>query len=438
MIRWLLALTIVAGVGAALVASVRLTPAAPAAAPDDELLAFELEPSSSVLLKVPAGTDEVALTTWCVVEPRTTYDPLEIYPYALRVEYLALDGRLVDGVVFEPETRVSLRDPQSADGRSAWLADANDWVTDSRTLNLSTGKKLPAGGSLRVALLPGEAARMLVRATFRERRRELERAAHEGSLSLPERRRLMGQRSSLGSGDLGEPGRASALDFWGRRLDAMGIEGRDFHVRRLLLFDTREPLRRMTVATTELAIGARHAVAINVSRPVTLEVFTPVGREVRSPQGGVVVAEQDRLGERVTTVSVPISSPRTVVLRGATSDDVPVRIEASASDASAQLGAVTARPRGDERVELGPDRRTLRFHTLDPEHPVTVRVSEGQREIRLVVRGEQRADDTRDLWETTLHASWQAPGPSGTHPGHAAVVLPLAHSPLDRAGGDRP
>ena len=317
MTRWWLALAIVAAFGGLLVASTRTTApgASPAAAPDDELLAYELHPSRALLLKVPGGVDEVALTTWGVVARQGNYDPTTTYPYALKVEHVDPQQRTVGSLTFEPESRVSLRDPQGIEGRAAWLADASDWVTDSRTLSVTTSKRLPNGGFLRVEMLGGEVSAVLLRASFRENRSAIELEAHDRSLDLVERRKLMGLRSALGSDDLPPDARASALLSWGRRLDAVGVEGRDFLVRRLLLADFRSALPPSVGAPVGFELGPRHAAAFNLQRPVRIDVVTPAGRDVRVLHGGSVVATEDRGDERVTTLDAPSTAPSTLVIQ---------------------------------------------------------------------------------------------------------------------------
>lgn len=428
--RWVLAFAIVASLGGALAASVWLpSNKPPPAVPDDEILAFELHPSRAVLLKVPGAIDELALTTWCVVSPQSNYDPATLYAYSVKVDFLDLDQRLLATEVFEPETRVSLQSPQGVEARSAWLVDSNDWVTDSRTLTITTAKKLPKGGFLRVEMLRSEVSTLLLRATFREKRMAIERAAHEESLDLRDRRKLMGLRSSLGSDDLPPDERSSALLFWGRRLDAVGLEGRDFFVRRLLLSDFRASLPTSVGPQLGFDIGPRHAVAFNVSRAIKLDVLTPVGKEVRVVQGGAVVGSEDRSGVRVTTIDVPANAPRTLILDTPSLPDVRARFLVRNDEASAQIGVSNARPFDAERVEISPDVRVMRFYALEDNRPIVARMAPGQRMLRVVVRGEQDPTDSREAWEGRISARWIKKGGAVET---ANLVVGLTRSKLDR------
>ena len=355
MTRWLIAAVIIVLPVIALWPVTRPRDPTPGALdPLDELLANELRREVPLEVKVPAGLDAIALTTWGVVAtPRC--DAMARHPYGFTIAMVDETGQLVQERRFELESRVScdaegLAAPQLDDrpaglpngvafgvDYAARLAGSGHYVTDPRTTTIAAADLLPRGGWMRVTALPGlgsEATNrapapgsppgsaapippvhdLLVRVEGRSIRGETQREIYERSLNFEERRRILGRSTSLGFADLPGSARDEMLSFWDRRLEAAGREGVDYSVQRLLLRDFRAPFPAAVGQMVGFTIGDRRDAALNLEGKTSLRILAPPGRTLHVSDGGAAdrVVEVNESG----IVELPSSSerPRTILV----------------------------------------------------------------------------------------------------------------------------
>jgi hypothetical protein len=404
--------------------------AAAAPLPDDEILAYDVTARTPLTLRLPAGSEDVAITTWAVVPgPR---DPDARYPYAFTVTLLDDQGTRLDAQTFEMESRgsrLSLQDQPDVD--SARLADGDEPVSDGRTIAFVT-PELVRGRVLRIDLRPGVQEHVLIRASYGQGRGELERAAFEKSLGTAARRRLVDRRASLGFLDLRADVRARTLSVWARRMDAIGREGVDYRVRRLLLESDRTSTAVAVAPSPAFEVGPQRAAALNFDRSIDLRVLGPQHRSVRVRDG----AGEERLlhlGESgAAQLKLASGGARSVVLDAPDGPDFGLRFSVSASDANAQIGR-TARAAAAPSAELAPDVRVLRYAQLAPHDPVIARVAAGQRVLGVYLRA--GLSNGAATSTGTMHMQWETPD-GHSHRRALQVDLPRSVFERWRSGGD--
>jgi len=378
----------------------------------DEILAYRIEADRSLSIRIPAGLHAAIMTTWAVVPPAEGCDPAARFTYAFHATLLDDRGREVSAHRFEEESRISC-DPIERGARASFaarLVDSAERVTDPRTSTLVVPEVLPNGGTLRLRAAEGAAVNdLLVRVQGEERRSEAARDVFGGSLDPDERRRMVEGVSALGFVDLPAQSRLEALSMWGRRLNADGVEGSDYRVRRLLVGPYRSPpLLALPVPMLDPAVSERQAIAINVAGPARIAIEAPPRQTLRVTEGHgppLAVGTGD-LGGAVLTLDR--AEPRTVSIQGYGPEEIPVRLFIPREGASAVINEEPPAPvAGDPaRLEVHPDVRVVRYVKLDPASSIGARIAPGQPLLAVVIRAEIDPADPRDLIEASLHARW--------------------------------
>jgi len=318
-LRWPLVLAMVLALALALVLVSRgLATVEGAPAVYDEILAYRIERDRSLAVRIPSGIHAAKMTTWAVVPPAEGCDPAARFAYAFFATLLDDQGREVSSHRFEMESRISC-DPLEQGPRAAFaarLVGSSERATDPRAATLVVPEVLPNGGTLRLrAAEGGPAVDLLVRVQGEERRSEAARDVYGGSLDADERRRMVEGVSALGFVDLPVQSRLEALSMWGRRLNAQGVEGADYQVRRLLVGAYRSPpVLSVPLPTFDPAVSARQAIAINLAGPARIAIEAPPNRTLRVSEGQnpPLAVGTGELGGAV--LSLDRAEPRTVPL----------------------------------------------------------------------------------------------------------------------------
>jgi hypothetical protein len=403
LIRWGVVAAVLCGSGAALWGVLRdpLTRAAHTEIPSDELLAYDLEPPSSVVIGLQSKATELSLSSWCVVGVAL---PDQRFVYGIDAEWLGAGGRELGRSELSLESRVSgdatARDASQWAARLAYSADA---VTDSRTLRVmipELGGERPQ--ALRLSAHPGALRRVLVRTTFPEPRSALEVEAVEQSLTLAERQELDRDRTSLPFDELSPAFRSAALSHWQRRLDAAGVAGKDYQVTRLLIGRGRAPAGLQMAERAPQLVRKERALAFNVFGVVELELSAPTGAALSWSDGQQNSSQLSVMGndQRQKLIVGHSDVTSTLVLRSAEPVDVPVRATIRRENAAAVIGS--AEPAGAERLEIAPFWLRSTYYRLDSEQAVVLEVAPGQSVLGVTVRA--YAERPRGWLEATLGA----------------------------------
>jgi hypothetical protein len=378
----------------------------------DEILAYRIEKDRSLSIRIPAGIHAAVMTTWAVVPPAEGCDPAARFAYAFHATLLDDQGREVSESTFEVESRISC-DPLQAGAKAevaAKLVGSAERVTDPRTASLVVPEVLPNGGTLRLRAAEGAAVSdLLVRVQGEERRTEAARDVHGRSLDADERRRMVAGVSALGFADLPEQSRLEALSMWGRRLNAEGVEGTDYRVRRLLVGSYRSPPVLPSPRTSfDLGVSDRQAIAVTLAGPARIAVEAPPNRTLRVTEGhsAPLAVGTGELGGAV--LALDRAEPRTVVIQGYGPEEIPVRLLIPREGATAVISDRPALPvAGDPaRLEVRPDARVVKYLKLDPASPVAARIAPGQPLVAVVLRADLDPADPRDLIEVAVSARW--------------------------------
>jgi hypothetical protein len=361
--------------------------------PTDELLAYDLTPPRYAELGLAPKSDEFRLTTWCIVGRAA---PEERFDYVIRVDWLTQNKRHLGSNLFAFQSRVSAQPTSSAP--SSWsvrLAYSAEAVTDSRTIVVKIPRfsgQVPAIAKL--SLVPQGNDKVIVRATYPEPRQPIEvRAVHE-SLSVDDRRALVENIASLSFDELPLALRASALATWQRRLDAAGIEGRDFFVKRLLIGTLRSSSGLITARQRQWFSSKTHALAYNLKGPVDVEITTtPRARLVvlrgdGTPQSYIDAGESGRTRYRLGH----LDSPQTITITSGESAPTPISITLSENELSKTFGNVIRQGLNDDihqlnQYELTPMLRRSIYYSLRKDAPVTIAIADEQSLLGLRVRG---------------------------------------------------
>lgn len=449
MIRWLLALGVIAVAAAVLVRVALPIPAsASAPAPTDEILAYRLVPGGRVAMNLPPEIEGAVVTTWGVLSPLSPCDPSARHAYALHATLADETGRAVleRDIAIESRASCDPRVPEPERDYAARLAEGEGRVLDPRTTTLLLDGRLPRGGSVALSLAPGDVGEVLLRVEGRYLRGALGREAHERSLDLADRHRAIGDKTALGFVDLPEAARERATTGWARRLEAIGREGDDYEVRRLLLRDYRVPIPAPPRKEEGVALGPRRAAALNVEGPLSLDVTGPAGAVLRVTEGLAAPREIALDPSGVARVWLGGQALRTVVVEGATAE-MAARFAVRREDARALVGDASPKPLGDGLVAIAPDVRVARYMKLDPREPLVARIAPGQEVLALAIRAELAPNDARDEAAIGVAARWTRPesprGPGGEH-ARASVsgtvegrfVLPRSRFERWASGGD--
>jgi hypothetical protein len=354
--------------------------------PSDELLAYDLAATPGVKIGLMQQTSEIRLTAWCVVEHAR---PEERFDFCVRVEWLDTAGNVLSESPVAFESRVSQLTPsKSPSSFAARLAYSDALVTDSRTVRLLV-PEFSGRHPSQMRLSPNAASlqRILVRTTFPEARQAFEVAAVDRRLRPFERLEIIHDRASVGYDDLPFSLRAVALATWQRRLDASGIEGKDYRVERLLVGSGRTGAGLANAQRHEWLIHRRHALALNAHGRVPIEIHAPahtllqVAAGVDQEPRSVTVDEKGR-------ASLEVGQPthmQTVVVSSTSDAPVPVSISVAANQLDAFLGP-TQPLEGSERLVVAPLLRRSGYYQLDPQGPVLLKVAPGQKFVGLQVR----------------------------------------------------
>jgi hypothetical protein len=399
--RWAVVAAVLLASGAAMLGVLRdpLSRAAHVEIPSDELLAYDLTPPGSVVVNLLAKASEISLSTWCIVGVAL---PDQRFVYGIDGEWLDRGGKVLGRSELAFESRVS-GDGEARDA-SEWaarLAYSSDAVTDSRTLRLLVPEFegiRPA--SLRLRARSGALRRVLVRTTFPEERGELELEAVERSLTPVDREELDRDRTSLPFDELSRSFRSAALAHWQRRLDASGVEGKDYEVERLLIGRGRAQAGLSMAQRAPQLVRAGRALAFNLFGTAEVELNAPTGAVLSWTDGQqptpllTVMGNEQR--QRITVGRSQLTS--TLVLRSPEAIDVPVRVTLSREDAAAVVG--DAQPAGSERLEITPAWLRSPYYRLDPDQPAVVQIAPGQSMLGVTVRA--YADRPRGWLEATL------------------------------------
>jgi len=434
-IRWFIVLAVFIGWGLLLWPLSAPPPTSQLALPAmDEILAYRVDPERPVTIKVPSSIDAVVVSTWALVARSSSCDPKARFAYGFEATFVDENGKTVQTHRFELESRLSCdeKDGATAGEYAARVAQGDEWVLDPRTTKITTAELLPRGGVLRMKGLPISVKDVLARVEGRYRRGAYERRFYEMSLDDEDRSRVVSDMTSLGFEDLPETARSRALSGWDRRLDAAGFEGKDYSLRRLLLRNFRTPFPAAAGTVPGHAIGARHAVAINVTGKVEMDVLAPPQSKVRvSEGGGGGTRVEDILDNGILHVSSSREKPRTFVFDGV-SDDFLIRFVVPKQYERVQIGDLIGLPYEGDRLEIRPDVRVVKYLVLDSNNPVVARVAPGQAYLGLLLRAEMPEHDTADAKSGTVTARW------GTGPGERAELRQtLPRSRFERWGRPR-
>jgi len=384
--RWVVVFALVAFV-AALLMGVRSFRGQPG--PTDELLVYEATPARSVQTPVPADTYRVVLTTWLLVDPQPFHDPARVYPYSVTVDVLDHAGHLTGSQRVDNLTRIS-GDPNLPIERGEFAArpaDGADWATDPRSTVVDVSRLAGGRGLLRVRALGKPDTRVLVRLAYAEPRSELERDVVERTLDSERRRALVERRSSLGFGDLPPQARQRVLATWGRRLTALGRNGRDFVNRRLLVGGYRADLRDVEQPNS-VAIGPHRRAALNFEGAVSLWISAP-------PRSVLHVLDRAAPDQDPSSLLVGDSGRISIPLEGTLARTVDiwserprsVRFDLPAAMGDQILGQGASVVWG-QRIATVPDAKLQRYYRLADDEPIRYSVLPGQRRIGITVRAE--------------------------------------------------
>jgi hypothetical protein len=397
----------------------------------DEVSAYEITPARALHVRIPAGVEEVVMTTWAVLAPAARFDPLVGYRYGVDVELASDAGQRVQADALTLESRVSYDPtrPIALGGYCARLAESEDWLADPRTTRVSLRELSSTGGRALVRVRTNEAnQRVLVRLTYLTPLTEFERDIRSRTLRIERSRRMVLGRTSLGFDDLPIAVRERALSHWERRFPAIGHEGSDYVSRTVLIGNRLPSVPAADAPEAELHVGPRDWVALNFARPVKLRVHARSGTvldvgEGTSPRYSVAVGETERAdldlgGERARTVSI-----------GAR-ESAKLQLSLALEESDAQIG-VSEGPLEERRVFVRPDVRVQRYLALDPDRPVLFRLAPGQTRLGLNVRGLVSGKGAEAPVSVTLQS---ADGPAFALEPFEAT---LAASLFDRVGLER-
>jgi hypothetical protein len=411
-LRWPLVLASIVALALALIYVSRgLATVEGAPAVHDEILAYRIEKDRALSIRIPAAIRAAVMTTWAAVPPAEGCDPAARFSYAFDAKLLDDQGREVSSHTFEVESRISC-DPLEKGAKAAFaarLVGSAERVTDPRTATLVVPEVLPNGGTLRLRAQGGPVSDLLVRVSGQERRSEAARDVYGGSLDPDERRRMVEGVSALGFVDLPVQSRLEALSMWGRRLNAEGVEGTDYHVRRLLVGAYRSPpLLGLPLPSFDPTVSDRQAIAINLAGPARIAIEAPPNRTFRVSEGHdpPLAVGTGELGGAV--LSLNRAEPRTVIIQGYGPEEIPIRLLMPREGATAVINERPPTPvTGDPtRLEVRPDVRVVRYVKLDPVNPIAARVAPGQPLLAVVLRAELDPADSRDFIEVAIHARW--------------------------------
>ncbi len=397
----------------------------------DEVSAYEVTPARPLHVRIPAGVEEVVMTTWAVTAPAGRFDPLAGYRYGVDVELASDAGRRVQADALTLESRVSYDPtrPIVLGEYCARLAESEDWLADPRTTRVSLRELSRTGGRALVRVRANEASqRVLVRLTYLTPLTELERNIRSRTLRIERSRRMVLGRASLGFDDLPVAVRERALSHWERRFPAIGREGSDYVSRSVLIGNRLPSVPAADAPQAELEVGPQNLVALNFVRPVKLRVHARSGTvldvgEGTSPRYSVGVGETGRVdldlrGERARSVSI------------GSSDSAKIQLSLALEESDAQIG-VSERPLEERRVLVSPDVRIQRYLALDPDRPVLFRLAPGQTRLGLNVRAFVPGKGAEAPVSLTLRG---ADGPAfALEPFEATLVASL----FDRMGVER-
>lgn len=399
MTRWLVAVALVA-LAVLVLWPIASHPGAPAGpeAPRD-VLGYRLDATRPLEIEVPAGIEALYVTTWAVLDDPAC-EPVDRYAYGLVASFADENGAAVGARDFDLVSR------RACDGEpNTRLADAPDPVADHRTIVLRTADLLPRGGRLRLLARPGLAREVLAMIEARYRRDPYGQQARDIAFTTADRRRIAGRITSLGFADLPPTARAEIAGAWSRRVDASGIEGRDYFLQRLTMRDFTMPLPAAEAPPAGFPIGARHFAAYNLDGALEIELAAPEGTRVRvrDPRGA---STQITLGpEGARRVKLPAGPLRTVVLEGDGADAHVQVVVDTAAQSLQQIGDVRRRPFPAGRVALTPDLRLVKFASLDPLRPVVARVADGG-VLRVELRGALAEDDPKEQLAIPIQVTW--------------------------------
>ena len=401
MIRWLIAAVLVVLAVAALwpIAGHPGDPEGPAAPRD--ILGYELDPSRPLEVEVPAPIEALYISTWAVLDDPAC-EPTDRYAYGIVISFIDEDGRDVGVRDFD---LVSRRD---CDGEpNTRLADSPEPVADHRTLVLRTADILPRGGRMRLFARPGLTKAVIAMIEARYRRDPYGQSARELAFTPQDRRRIAGRITSLGYADLPPSARSEIAGAWSRRVDASGIDGRDYFLRRLMIRDFTTPLPASESPPVGFPISARHFAAYNLDGALDLDLAGPPGArvKVRDPRGSG--ADLTLSAEGAARVSLPDGPLRTVVLEGEGHDEHVQTIVSSLPSALKQIGDVRRRPVAGGRVELVPDLRLVKHSALDPVRPVIAHIADGG-VLRVEVRAAFAENDPAESITIPIQVTWGA------------------------------
>ncbi len=396
--------------------------------PMDEVLAYEVTPEAPLLLRLPAGFEQVHITTWVFVS-----EPPDIearYPYAYAVQLSDPNRGVIAAHTFETESRISrvASHGTSAASYNARLGDEDGWVSDGRTANFAS-PAVARGGVVRIDVRAGSYDRVFVRAVYGEPRDALARGVVEETLGIDGRRRLVAGRSALGFRDIGVEARATSIARWGRRLDAVGREHVDYQLRRLLLGSLRTTWPWATRSRRGFEVGERRALAMNFGRPATLHLTAPPNHALRMGGGAPNDPVYDTGPAGEIELALPAVSPHTLVIRGVSGADFAVHMAVAPGEATAQIGGPGATLGPNGLAEILPDVRLLRLAQLDPTVPVVARLAPGQKLLGVSVTGCIDAADPRPNASGALEARWRLPNGTARH---ASVNVDLPRSSFER------
>lgn len=414
--------------------------ASPASEPSDEILAYQLSQDlRSVTLRVPGGIDEILITTWAIEPPGARLllerrDATQRFPYSFDLVALDPKGERRFEQHVDADSRVSTADGAASDGDyTVRLADSDAPVTDGRTQSIPLAGALPQGGTLRLETTLAPGAVLLMRAAYREPRGALEEDSYELGLSDHDRRRLVEGRTALGFEDLMPATRKRALSMWGRRLDAVGREGVDYSVRRLLFGDLRTTAAPVAGAQGGFDVGPRHFAAFNFVGPVHLEVRAAPATDLRAGSGVLAPVPLHVPESGTASLDDPVEGAHTLVIEGVNAPDVHAHLLVrGAAEPRVQIGDRLAVLRGPEVSEIEPDVRRFRFFRLDLDKPVVTHPAREQTRLRIVVRAAVSAD--ADPVSGSLVARWNQN--STSREATIQVLLPTSKFERWRGAGD--
>jgi hypothetical protein len=426
--RWLIACLVILLAGVALIGLARRSDQALAQKPFDEILAYELDDDQDVLLSIPGKVARLSVTSWAVVPFADKQDPAAKYSYALGVAALDAAGKQLFRRDYFQTSRISTPPREHRREFVARLAEGFDWVTDPRTTEVDLAAFGDRGGRIRLRTAGLHKARVLVRAAFSESRGELERRVVARSLTPPKRRLIVGERASLGFGDLPVPAQQRALASWGRRVGALGSKGVDYVERRLLLGTLSPGPQPKPAAVMGFEIDSQHAAALNLDGPVTLQLMTDRDVELELSEGAAPSRKLHVTPGAAVAAELSGSGLRTVTIKSAGAP-VRARFQLGENQRAQQIGAFAAQTARDGRVEIGPDLRRQKYYRLHPMEPIRVHLPRGQTMLGLTLRGIFQAGERER--RARIVARWR----EGKRPHSAQAEVTITRSEFDRFGG---